>query len=152
MAEKIIVATFKDQESASRAATAIKELKDSPASKFKLKAGAIVQKDDQGTLLLLKEHDNPLRDTKIGASIGTLIGLLGGPVGAAFGAALGTGAGTIADAVNWGIHRAWVNSVTSDMPPGTTAVIVEADESNPKEVDDIVMLGGGSLHRHPVRA
>ncbi|ANY82019.1 hypothetical protein BB934_23770 [Microvirga ossetica] len=150
MVEKIIVAIFKDQGSASTAATAIKDLKDTGASKFKLKGGVMVQKDDQGTVSLLKEHANPLHSTKVGASVGALIGLIAGPLGAALGAALGAGAGVIGDAVKWGLSSNFVNSVTSDMHPGTTALIVEADESNPQEVNDIVALGGGRLYRQPL--
>ncbi len=33
------------------------------------------------------------------------------------------------------------------MRPGTTALIVEADEGNPREVNDIVALGEGRIYR-----
>lgn len=150
MVEKIIVAIFKDQGSASRAATAIKDLKDTGASKIKLKAGVMVQKDDQGTVSVLEEHANPLHGTKIGASVGALIGLIAGPLVASLGAAIGAGAGLIGDAVKWGLNSTFVNSVTSDMRPGTTALIVEADESDPREVNDIVAVGEGRVYRQPL--
>ena len=41
----------------------------------------------------------------------------------------------------------FVQSVTSDMRPGTTAIIVEADEKSTRPVDDIVARGGGHVRR-----
>jgi hypothetical protein len=36
---------------------------------------------------------------------------------------------------------------TSEMRPGMTAIIVEADEKSTRPVDDIVALGGGHVYR-----
>ena len=40
-----------------------------------------------------------------------------------------------------------VESVTREMRPGMTAVIVEADERSTRPVDDIVALGKGHVYR-----
>jgi hypothetical protein len=39
------------------------------------------------------------------------------------------------------------DSVTTEMRPGTTAIIVQADEKSTRPVDDIVALGGGHVYR-----
>jgi hypothetical protein len=41
----------------------------------------------------------------------------------------------------------FVDSVTKEMRPGMTALIVEADEKSTRPVDDIVALGGGHVYR-----
>ena len=41
----------------------------------------------------------------------------------------------------------FVDSVTTDMRPGMTAIIVEANEGSTRAVDDIVALGGGHVYR-----
>ena len=48
MTDRLIVATFRDTNAAYDAASAIKNLKDSGLTEFKLKAGVMVQKDDRG--------------------------------------------------------------------------------------------------------
>ena len=41
----------------------------------------------------------------------------------------------------------FVDNVTSQMRPGMTAIVVEADEGSTRAVDDIVALGGGHIYR-----
>ena len=40
----------------------------------------------------------------------------------------------------------FVDSVTTEMRPGMTAIIVEADEKKILVLDDIIALGGGRLY------
>jgi hypothetical protein len=41
----------------------------------------------------------------------------------------------------------FIDDVTSELRPGTTAIIVEANEESTRAVDDIVALGGGHVYR-----
>ena len=50
MTDRLSVATFRDTNAAYDAASAIKNLKDSGLSEFKLKAGVMVRKDDRGNV------------------------------------------------------------------------------------------------------
>jgi uncharacterized membrane protein len=147
MADQIIVATFSNTNAAYDAATAIKALKDKGAVDFKPKAGVMVKKDDKGNLSLLESKDRPLWGTGIGTAAGALIGLIGGAPGAALGAALGATSGLTGDAVMAALDDDFVDSVTKEMRPGMTALIVEADEKSTRPVDDIVALGGGHVYR-----
>src|SRR5258705_4703027 len=88
MTDRLIVATFKDSNSAYDAASAIKSLKDSGLTEFKLKAGVMVKKDDRGNVSLIEDRNRPLVGTAVGTAAGALIGLLGGAPGVAVGAAL----------------------------------------------------------------
>ena len=147
MADQIIVATFNNTNAAYDAATAMKALKDKGVVDFKPKAGVMVKKDDRGNISLLESKDRPLWGTGIGTITGALIGLIGGAPGAAMGAALGATAGLTGDAVTGSLDEDFVDSVTQEMRPGMTALIVEADEGSTRPVDEIVAVVGGHVHR-----
>jgi uncharacterized membrane protein len=147
MADQIIVATFNNTNAAYDAASAIKALKDQGVSDLKVKAGVMLKKDDLGNLSLLENKGRPLWGTAIGTVAGALIGLIGGAPGAAVGAALGATSGLSGDAVMSALDSDFVDSVTKDMRPGMTAIIVEADEKSTRPVDNIVALGGGHVYR-----
>jgi len=147
MTDRIIVATFNDSNTAYDAASAIKALKDTGAVDFKLKAGVMITKDDRGNISLLESKDRHLLGTMVGTATGALIGLIGGAPGAALGAALGATTGLGSDVIMAGLDSDFVDSVTSDLRPGMTAVVVEADEKSTRPVDDIVALHKGHVYR-----
>jgi uncharacterized membrane protein len=147
MSDQIIVATFNNTNAAYDAASALKALKDKEIVDFKPKAGVMVKKDDRGNVSLLESKERPLWGTGIGTVAGALIGLIGGAPGAAVGAALGATSGLTSDAVMSALDADFVDSVTREMRPGMTALIVEADEKSTRPVDDIVALGGGHVYR-----
>src|SRR5262245_7172845 len=147
MSDQIIVATFSNSNAAYDAAKALKALTDKGVADFKPKAGVMVKKDDLGNVSVLESKDRPLWGTGVGTAAGALIGLIGGAPGAALGAALGATYGMTGDAVMASLDDDFVSSVTHDMHPGTTAIIVEADEKSTRPLDDIVRLGGGHVYR-----
>jgi uncharacterized membrane protein len=147
MADQIIVATFNNSNAAYDAASALKALKDKGITDFKPKAGVMLKKDDRGNLSLLESKERPLWGTGVGTVAGALIGLIGGAPGAALGAALGATTGLTGDAVMAALDSDFVDSVTTEMRPGMTAIIVEADEKSTRPVDEIVKLGGGHVYR-----
>jgi uncharacterized membrane protein len=147
MADQIIVATFNNSNAAYDAATALKALKDRGITDFKPRAGVMVKKDDRGNLSVLESKERPLWGTGVGTVAGALIGLIGGAPGAALGAALGATSGLTGDAVMAALDSDFVDSVTTEMRPGMTAIIVEADEKSTRPVDEIVKLGGGHVYR-----
>src|SRR5262247_1274516 len=130
MSDQIIVATFSNSNAAYDAAKALKALTDKGVADFKPKAGVMVKKDDKGNLSVLETKDRPLWGTGIGTVAGALIGLIGGAPGAALGAALGATSGVTSDAILDSLDEDFVQSVTKEMRPGTTAIIVEADEKS----------------------
>jgi len=147
MADRIIVATFNNSNAAYDAASAIKNLKDAGIDQFKLKAGVMVAKDELGNVSVLEGRDRTLLGTIVGTTAGALIGLLGGAPGAAVGATLGATTGLTGDTIIASLDSDFVDDVTAQMKPGTTAVIVEADEGSTRPVDDIVARNGGSVYR-----
>jgi uncharacterized membrane protein len=151
MTDRVIVATFNDTNAAYDAASALKALKDTGTVDFKLKTGVMIKKDDLGNVQLLEEKDRHLFGTAVGTISGALIGLIGGAPGAAVGAALGATSGLTGDAVMATLDDDFVDSVTKDMRPGMTAIVVEADEKSTRPVDDIVALKGGHVYRQAVQ-
>src|SRR5262245_9064246 len=147
MANQIIVATFDNTNAAYDAASEMKKLMDQKIVDFKPKAGVMIKKDDLGNLSLLENKSRPLFGTAVGTTAGALIGLIGGAPGAALGAVLGATAGVGSDSVLAALDADFVDSVTSEMHPGVTAIIVEADEKSTKPVDDIVARNGGHVRR-----
>jgi uncharacterized membrane protein len=147
MSDKIIVATFSNPNDAYGAVSALKALKDGGIVDFKPKAGVMVKKDDKGNLSVLESKERPLWGTGIGTVAGALIGLIAGAPGAAVGAALGATTGVTGDAVMASLDDDFVDSVTTELRPGMTALIVEADEKSTQPVDDIVALKKGHVYR-----
>ena len=147
MSDQIIVATFSNTNAAYDAASALKALKDKGIVDFKPKAGVMVKKDDRGNLSVLESKDRPLFGTAVGTVAGALIGLIAGAPGAALGAALGATTGLTGDAVMGALDSDFVESVTTEMKPGMTAIVVEADEKSTRPVDEIVRMGGGHVYR-----
>jgi uncharacterized membrane protein len=147
MSEKIIVATFNDANGAYDAVSALKRLKEKGGTDFKLKAGVMLKKDERGNVSLLESKDRLPFGTAVGTAAGALIGLIGGAPGAAVGAALGATSGLVGDAIMDSLDTDFVDSVTTEMRPGMTAIIVEADEKSTRPVDDIVAKSGGQVYR-----
>src|SRR5262245_56186998 len=111
---------------------------ESGAVDFKPKAGVMIAKDRLGNVSLLEAKGRPLFGTALGTTAGALIGLIGGAPGAAIGAALGATSGLGSDAITAALDEDFVDSVSADMVPGATAIIVEADEKSTRPVDEIV--------------
>jgi uncharacterized membrane protein len=147
MVDNIIVATFSSVDAAHDAARAITALKDD-GNKFKLESGVIVSKDERGAVSVLQSDVHLFHGTKVGVVVGGLIGLIGGVPLATVAALLGATVGLINDAGMAILGSATMSSIKSEMKPGMTAVIIEADEGSPNAVDDIVAQGKGRVFRH----
>jgi len=147
MSERAIVAVFPTSNAAYDAASAIRTLAGDKAIDFKVKAGAMFSKDAKGNIIPLEEKDRPLWGTLAGGLAGGLIGLVGGPAGAVAGSAIGATAGLATDTIGAAFDTDFVQSIASDVRPGDTAVVVEANENSTEPVDAIVRLNGGRIHR-----
>ncbi len=149
--DRIIVATFSDSNKAYDAAKAVKDLKDAGGIDFKLKTGVIIAKDQNGNVSVLESRSRPLFGAVVGTATGALIGLIAGAPGAAVGALLGATTGLGADVVTGMLDSELINSVRVSIVPGTTAIILEADEGSTRPIDDIVARGGGHVYRQTSR-
>ena len=136
MVDNIIVATLSNVNAAHDAARAIRHLTDAGGTKFKLKSGVIVAKDDRGSVSVLEFDVHRFHGTKVGVVVGGLIGLIGGIPLATLAALLGATVGLINDA-------------------GMAILVCHRDfdqvrdetRNDPNAVDDIVAQGGGRVFR-----
>lgn len=150
MSDRVVVAVFEHADAAHEAAIAIKALQHQKESDFKLKAGAMVTKDDAGQLAYSKEKDRNLLGTTVGAVSGALIGLLSLPVGV-IGAAVGATLGMTHDMAQEGFDSHFLDAVAAEMRPGTVALVLEVKEQAPGPVDDIITRSGGKTYRQPLQ-
>ncbi len=89
---------------------------------------AVVRRDAQGRISVLKGDDQGPVETGVGALVGGLVGLLGGPVGAAVGVTLGATVGGVRDLVQLGATEEFLAAVERELAPGKFAVIAEIVE------------------------
>ena len=131
MVDNIIVATFSNVNAAHNAAKAIGDLTKADGTHLKLKSGVILTKDAHGDVSVLEFEIHLFHGTKVGAVVGGLIGLIGGAPLAAVGALLGATLGAVNDSGMAVLKSFSMTSFKDEMQPGTTAVIIEANKSEP---------------------
>ena len=108
----------------------------------------VLQLLDRRPVLDQRQAEARCRGIEIAEQADLLAGAgAGGAPGMALGAALGATTGLSGDVVMEALDSDFVDSVTTDMRPGMTAIIVEANEGSTRAVDDIVALGGGHVYR-----
>lgn len=144
MSENVIVSVMPSSNAAYDLADAIKADKNED---FKIKTGAIVEKDDRGNVQYLDEKERPLWGTLGGTAVGTLVGALAGPAGAVAGALVGGSTGLVGDAVVSATDADFADSVVWKMDPGSAALIIEADEHGTQYFDDMAQQYGGTVYR-----
>ncbi|MCA8091780.1 DUF1269 domain-containing protein [Burkholderia anthina] len=148
MARQLIVAVFGNADTARRAANDFDALSEKHEG-FHIDNGVAVERDAAGKLVVLDAEAPPFKGGLIGAIAGGLLGMLAGPLGVATGMAAGAGLGTAADAAGHALlDGRFVESVATQLVPGSAAVIIEAEEATPFSVDNVVTGFGGKVVRH----
>jgi uncharacterized membrane protein len=123
---KFIVVVFPDGKKAYEGMHALNELHNE--GNITLYGSAVVERNSKGALSTKeKKAEGPI-GTGLGALLGGLIGMFAGPVGVAIGLGAGTAAGGLRDLFNLGVGNEFVESVSSTLSPGKTAVIAEISE------------------------
>ncbi len=99
-------------------------------------SSAILERDLEGNTTFRDMADVDKRQGRIfGAITGGLVGLVGGPVGAVVGAIAGAGAGGIAaDKIDRGFSNDFLEKFVSELKPGTSALIILADQEGIESV------------------
>ena len=145
----LIIASFNEEAEAIEASHKLNELE--TIGDITIYGMALVKKPAQGDAVVLQADDSTegLR-TLSGAAIGALIGTLAGPVGALIGMLTGTLAGEVAEDDHYGFTEEFMAKATSQLQPGSTAVIAEIDEDNDIFVDSSLTPLGATLVRTDV--
>jgi len=143
--ERMLVVVFENELKAYDGSRALKAL-DSEGS-ISVHAGAVIKKNDDGTVTVKESGDDfPIR-TVGGTVVGSLIGLLGGPIGLAIGAVGGTFAGAVWDMNHAGVNADFVNEVSTRLTPGKWAIVADVSEDWVTPVDTRMETLGGTVFR-----
>lgn len=143
--EKMIVTIFETEAKAYDGMLALQQL-DMEAT-ITVHAGAVVKKNSDGTVTLLKGDDEFPIGAVGGTAIGGLIGLLGGPVGVFLGATSGTLVGAFADLYRSGVNAEFVDTVSVLLAPGKYAVVADVSEEWITPLDMKMANLGGQVFR-----
>jgi uncharacterized membrane protein len=134
MSRKLIVAIFKDDNSAYGVSDEIKKISNDD---FEVKAGVLLKKDSLGNVHILKEKARALWGTLGGTLFGILIGLLAGPAGIVAGGVFGMFLGMFSDADTSDLDDLFVSDIAASFVPGTTALVLDADEGSTLDLDSV---------------
>ena len=143
----LVVITFEDPEKAHQVLEALRD--EEHRHQIGLDDTAVVVKGEDGTVEVDNEVD---RGVKIGVLGGSLLGLLigflfGGPIASLL---LGAIAGAMGgDLANLGIDQRFINDVSGELAPGSSALFLMARDADPEETAEALEPFGGKVyHSH----
>lgn len=143
MSHNVIIISWPEE---AKAYQALSELRSSSSNG--INQAAVVQRSEDGKIVV---RDGSSKTdglgTLTGSALGSLIGILGGPVGVLLGFSTGALFGSIADFGSVIDDQAVLAGISSAIKPGSTTLIVDINETNPKLVDALVAGSGGKLIR-----
>jgi uncharacterized membrane protein len=144
--ENVVVVRFTEPSMAYQALSVLKEC--DAQGRIGLESAAVVERTPQGELRISESADNiGLLDTASGSLIGMLVGVLGGPVGVLVGWGAGALIGSAFD-VDHAVARDEALTVLGRaIPPESTAVIAEVEETAIEVIDAEMYLLGGEVTR-----
>jgi uncharacterized membrane protein len=140
----LVVITFEDPEQAHQVLEVLRN--EEHHHQISLDDTAIVVKGEDGSVEVDNEVD---RGIKIGALGGGLLGLLigflfGGPIASLV---LGAIAGALGgDLANLGIDQRFINDVTRDLAPGSSALFLMARDADPEAMAETLELFEGKVY------
>jgi uncharacterized membrane protein len=143
--ERMLVVVFDNEKKTYDGSRALAAL-DSEGS-ISVYAEAVIEKNDDGTVVIKQIMEDFPINTVSGTAIGALIGLLGGPIGVAVGAVGGTIAGSIWDMSRAGVNAEFLDDVFAKLTPGKWAIVSEISEEWVTPVDTRMEALGGTVFR-----
>lgn len=147
--ESVAILRFAQSSQAYQALSDLRGLSETLTS-LDVRSAALVERTPEGTLRVPEQGDAVIgTGTAAGGLIGMLVGVLGGPLGVL----LGFGAGALVGGVFDIDRAAGVDSalalLSAEIPPGSTALIVDVAESSPEPIDQLAARFGASVERQP---
>jgi len=123
---KMLIATFNNEEDAYKGVDALKELNEK--GDITLYASAVISKSIDGKVDVKQVSDEGPIGTAFGVLTGSLAGLIGGIPGAALGVTLGGTTGMLFDLAEAGVNIDFANEVADVLLPGTSVLISDIEE------------------------
>ncbi len=147
--ESVAIVRFPQSSQAYQALSELRELNESLAS-LEVRSAALVERTPDGALRVPEQSDAVIGvGTATGGLLGMVVGVLGGPLGVLLG--FGTGA-LIGGAFD--VDRAvgvdsTLSVLSAQVPPGSTALIVDTVEETPEPLDQLAARFGATVERQP---
>jgi len=144
--ENVVVVRFTEPSKAYQALSVLKEC--DAQGRIGLESAAVVERGPEGELTIPESADNVgLVGTASGSLIGMLVGVLGGPVGLLVGWGTGAMIGGAFDVDHAVTSDEALTLLGRAIPPGSTAVIAEVEESAVEVIDAEMYELGGEVTR-----
>jgi len=145
--DNIIVASFKDEKSATEGMKRLKALES--LDDIVIYNELLLQKTSNGNFEYLEKNTeggkwHTLREIGLGG----LVGLFGGPAGVVIGMMAGPAVGGVADLGRESFDEAFIDKVTLEAPIGTTSIIAEIGEPDASLVDQQLEPLGAQIFRN----
>ncbi|MFO7285689.1 MAG: DUF1269 domain-containing protein [Gammaproteobacteria bacterium] len=131
---KFVVVVFPDEGKADEGVRALQALHDD--GEITLYGLRVAHKSEGGEIALVEKVGMGMPGAAVGALAGALVGLLGGPLGAVAGLAGGAWIGTWRDITQLGIGSDFLEEVSRELAPGTTAIIADITEDRVAPLDE----------------
>lgn len=129
--QSVVIIRFPQPSRAYQAASELRGLGESLTS-VELRGAALVERTPEGTLRVPEQRDDIVgTGSAAGGLAGMLVGVLGGPLGVLLGFGAGALAGGMVDVDRMTSVDSALAVLSQQIPPGTTALIVDAVESTP---------------------
>src|SRR5947199_4614400 len=135
--ESVATIRFPESSQAYQALSELRGLGENLAS-VELRSAALVERTPDGTLRAPEQSDEVIGvGTASGGLIGMLAGVLGGPLGVLLGFGTGALVGGMFDVDRATSVDSALSLLSAQIPPGSTALIVDAVETTPEPLDQL---------------
>jgi uncharacterized membrane protein len=147
--ESVVIIRFRESSQAYQALSDLRGLGESLTS-LEVRSAALVERKPDGTLYIPEQGDTILgAGTAVGGLTGTLVGVLGGPLGVLLGFGTGALVGGLFDIDRATSVDGALAQLSARVPPGSTALIVEAVETTPEPLDQLAARFNATIERQP---
>ena len=148
---QVIVAAFKEEETADEALKALKEAKKERL--IGIQDAAVIRRDEDNKLHIKETADmGGGKGAAVGGVLGGIIGLIGGPAGVVLGGAAGAAVGGFtAKLFDAGIPDERLEEIGSALTPGTSAIIAIIEHKWVAEVEQELAEAGADVLTEALR-
>jgi uncharacterized membrane protein len=147
--ESVAIIRFPQPSQAYQAVSELRGLGENLAS-LQVRSAALVERKPDGTLRVPEQGDEIIGvGTTAGGLVGMLAGVLGGPLGVLLGFGTGALVGGMFDADRATSVDSALSLLSAQIPPGSTALIVDAVETTPGPLDQFAARFDATVERQP---